>query len=79
MNAPPPRPAAPLAQHRCPLCGGPNDCAVAKSGRFDTPCWCRDVHFDERLLARVPAAKRGLACLCERCARTGLKDAKTGG
>ncbi|MBL8303119.1 MAG: cysteine-rich CWC family protein [Ideonella sp.] len=61
-------PPSPLANHRCPLCGGPNACAPAACGRFDVDCWCREASFGAALLARVPAAARGLACVCKRCA-----------
>jgi hypothetical protein len=62
-------PDAPLPNHRCPLCNGPNHCAPARGGRFDLPCWCRDARFTPQLLAQVPAAQRGLACICARCAQ----------
>lgn len=52
----------------CPLCGGPNACAPARSGDLATPCWCRDVTIAAAVLARVPAAQRGEACICPRCA-----------
>ena len=52
----------------CPLCGGANRCAVARSGGFDTPCWCARVAFSSAWLNRVAPARRGLACLCPACA-----------
>jgi len=52
----------------CPLCGGANQCAPAKSGSLETPCWCRDVKFDPALLARVPESQRNESCICPRCA-----------
>jgi len=70
MTHEPPTPASrePLARAACPLCGGPNGCAVAAAGRFDVACWCRDVCFSAELLARVPPVHRGSACICRRCA-----------
>ncbi|WP_310461318.1 cysteine-rich CWC family protein [Sphaerotilus sp.] len=65
------RPVAPLPATGCPLCGGPNGCAPALSGSFDSPCWCTTVQIPSELLARVPAAQRGLACICRRCAEAG--------
>jgi putative acetyltransferase len=59
---------APLANDRCPLCGGDNACAPARTGSFETPCWCASASFDDALLARVPAEARGRACLCAACA-----------
>ena len=61
-------PKRPLPAFTCPLCGGPNGCAAAASGTFDVTCWCRDVKFAPDLLARVPEAQQGLACVCRRCA-----------
>ncbi len=64
----PTAPARPIPAVTCPLCGGANDCAAASSGTFDTPCWCREAAFSAELIARVPEAQRGLACLCRHCA-----------
>lgn len=52
----------------CPLCGGPNGCAPAASGTFDTPCWCKDASFSAQLLERLPEVLRGTACVCRACA-----------
>jgi len=60
-----------LPHHECPLCGGPNDCAAACSGDLSTPCWCRGATFAPDLLARIPAADRGRACICAACAAAG--------
>lgn len=59
---------------RCPLCGGPNGCAMVRqqtSGQAQPPCWCTQVTFSAALLARVPAPARGVVCVCARCAATG--------
>lgn len=56
-----------LPNHNCPLCGGPNACAAAESGKLDTPCWCREVSFSTELLSRVPEALKGKACICPAC------------
>ncbi|MBI2733662.1 MAG: cysteine-rich CWC family protein [Aquabacterium sp.] len=57
-----------LPNHNCPLCGGPNACAAAESGKLDTPCWCRDVRFNAELLAQVPESLKNKACICAACA-----------
>lgn len=57
---------------RCPLCGGDNRCAMElekASGEPQPPCWCMDQRFTPELLARIPTAARGAACVCQRCAR----------
>jgi hypothetical protein len=49
----------------CPLCGGPNDCAIA---RGEQTCWCFDEVFPPNLLERVPEADQGRVCVCRNCA-----------
>ncbi len=51
----------------CPLCGGPNRCAMA-AGQTDTPCWCTTITLTAAMLERIPPAKRGVACICAACA-----------
>jgi len=58
----------PRAAPDCPLCGGPNGCAPAQSGTFESPCWCATATFERELLDRVPLSLRGTACICARCA-----------
>ncbi|WPB57229.1 cysteine-rich CWC family protein [Xylophilus sp. GOD-11R] len=56
----------------CPLCGRLNGCAqpganpAACASRLD--CWCRTSRIAPAVLARIPAAERGLACICKACA-----------
>ena len=55
----------------CPLCGKPNQCAMAQAsltGEVAAPCWCVNVSFSPELLARVPAAAQRKACICLACA-----------
>jgi hypothetical protein len=60
---------------RCPLCGQSNRCAMElaqETGRPQPPCWCTKVDLASELLARVPTALQGQACICPGCAaRTG--------
>ena len=52
---------------RCPICGEPNDCSMATSdGAVD--CWCYSAEISDDVLERVPADRRGLVCVCARCA-----------
>ena len=56
---------------RCPLCGGPNGCAVMQppaSCGGGQACWCAQASFAPALLERVPPAARRKACICARCA-----------
>lgn len=57
-----------LPQDQCPLCGGANQCAPARTGRLDVPCWCTTVAVPAEVLARIPQAQIRRACLCPRCA-----------
>ncbi len=57
-----------LAPDRCPLCAGPNRCAMAAGGTDASACWCTSVRFSAALLDRIPQAQRGVACVCASCA-----------
>lgn len=55
---------------RCPLCGGDNRCAMEierATGASPGPCWCVSQTFSPDLLARLPEAARGKACICANC------------
>jgi Cysteine-rich CWC len=65
--------AAENIENTCPLCGQENLCAMVlerETGVEQAPCWCAAVTFDADLLTRVPAEKRNLACICEKCAQS---------
>ncbi|MEI8156680.1 MAG: cysteine-rich CWC family protein [Burkholderiales bacterium] len=67
MSAPTP-PA--IDPRLCPLCGKSNQCAnevERETGVTQPPCWCATAVFEPALLARIPAAARGVACVCARC------------
>lgn|GEM_PF-2948072 len=57
----------PAAHPVCPRCDGPNACGPARSGSFDTRCWCEGVTVPRGLVAALEPRLRGLACLCARC------------
>ena len=54
---------------RCPLCGGPNACAMTQpeGERAAGPCWCVSVTFSQELLQRVPPQAQRKACICPAC------------
>ncbi len=58
----------PQPRRTCPLCGSANECAPAAAGSFEVECWCTRVSIDPQVLAEVPPALRGIACLCRACA-----------
>jgi len=61
----------------CPLCGKPNDCAMAKDGCGSACaiCWCSNLKINPEVLTRVPPEAVGRACVCAACAQT--QDART--
>lgn len=72
--------AAPCARHnktrtmpiitdpkQCPICGHPNDCALAAGVESNERCWCFNKVFPPELLVRIPAHARQKACICQRC------------
>jgi Cysteine-rich CWC len=51
----------------CPLCGGPNDCALEAGKRIED-CWCFTAKIAQDVLERIPADHRGKTCICPNCA-----------
>jgi len=51
----------------CPLCGEPNECAIA-TGRDPESCWCMSATMSPRALAAIPDESQGKVCICARCA-----------
>jgi hypothetical protein len=39
-----------------------------------SPCWCTGESFSAALLEALPAAARGQACICARCAKLPAGD-----
>ncbi|MFT3718572.1 cysteine-rich CWC family protein [Pseudorhodoferax sp.] len=66
-----PAPLPPVDPARCPLCGALNTCAMAAGAPAAraADCWCMRTPVAPAALARLPAERRGLACLCPRCAQ----------
>jgi hypothetical protein len=52
----------------CPICGKPNQCAVAADPSA-TECWCETVIFPEELLVMVPENAVRKTCICQSCLR----------
>src|SRR5690606_5674420 len=51
---------------RCPLCGRANQGAMA-SQATPASCWCQNAQIPAAVLAKIPAAAQGRACICARC------------
>ena len=52
---------------KCPLCGRPNECAVA-AGQNAESCWCMTATMSPSALAAIPPDAQGKVCICARCA-----------
>ena len=50
----------------CPLCGRPNQCALAADPNA-TKCWCDSVEFPHELLAKIPENAVRKTCVCKKC------------
>jgi hypothetical protein len=50
----------------CPLCGEPNQCALAADHNA-TECWCESVDFPDGLLAQIPDEAVRKTCVCQKC------------
>ena len=61
MPCPPPPDTA-----HCPLCGQPNQCAIA-AGQPAQSCWCMQRTIPAAALAALPADRRGTVCICPAC------------
>ncbi|MFI4981460.1 MAG: cysteine-rich CWC family protein [Nevskiales bacterium] len=70
MSTSPATEGLPLQSAQCPLCGGANACAMVRSGGTEELCWCEQETFSPALLARVPEASKGKACVCPRCVKS---------
>lgn len=63
---------------RCPLCGADNLCAMQlprtpAERSAPTDCWCMVTDIAPDVLARIPPAQRGRACICAQCAKGGAR------
>jgi hypothetical protein len=67
-------PTAILDASLCPICGQANQCAMETeraTGQKQPPCWCTRAAFAPDLLAQLPPAVQGQACICQACADRG--------
>ncbi|TET97268.1 MAG: hypothetical protein E3J30_09440 [Anaerolineales bacterium] len=51
---------------RCPLCGGPNQCALAADPTA-TECWCDTLTIPRELLDQIPSDAVRKTCVCQKC------------
>lgn len=55
---------------QCPLCGGDNQCRVAKGHLYKGPCWCHEITVPNHILNRLATDRFEPACLCRPCLET---------
>ncbi|UCF62225.1 MAG: cysteine-rich CWC family protein [Anaerolineaceae bacterium] len=58
---------------RCPLCGGPNQCALAADPTA-TECWCDSLTIPRELLDQIPGNAVRKTCVCKECIKQFLKS-----
>jgi hypothetical protein len=63
----------------CPLCGGDNQCRVAKGHLYKGDCWCQHVAVPGHILKRLVNDGLSPVCLCRPCLETVAKLAREGG
>jgi hypothetical protein len=62
----------------CVLCGGPNDCVLARGdGKSDERCWCVGKTFTADLLAKATAKDDGASCVCRKCLDRDLQSRRS--
>jgi hypothetical protein len=57
----------------CPLCGKPNQCAMAADPSA-TECWCSELKFPAGLLAQIPKNAVRRTCVCPECLKLYLEN-----
>jgi hypothetical protein len=55
---------------QCPMCGGDNQCRVAKGHLYKGPCWCEEIIVPGHILRALAGDRFEPACLCRSCLET---------
>lgn len=55
---------------QCPVCGGDNQCRMAKGHLYKGPCWCDEIIVPSHILRILATAGFEPACLCRNCLET---------
>jgi Family of unknown function (DUF5522)/Cysteine-rich CWC len=55
---------------QCPVCGGDNQCRMAKGHLYKGPCWCEEIIVPIQILRVLAADRFDPACLCRVCLET---------
>ncbi|AQA19925.1 hypothetical protein BST95_18410 [Halioglobus japonicus] len=54
---------------QCPLCGEPNQCAMA-AGQPAESCWCMTAQIAPEAIERLAPEDKGTRCICPGCGST---------
>ncbi|MDD2708408.1 MAG: cysteine-rich CWC family protein [Verrucomicrobiae bacterium] len=52
---------------RCPICGQPNHCRLAKEEPGSAPCWCASQKIGDAVLRHIPSFALRRVCVCRSC------------
>jgi hypothetical protein len=55
---------------RCPVCGGDNQCRVAKGHLYKGACWCAEINVPSRIFSALSADCLEPTCICRSCLET---------
>ncbi|MEA3163574.1 MAG: hypothetical protein QOE88_1392 [Verrucomicrobiota bacterium] len=58
---------------QCPVCGGDNQCRVAKGHLYKGPCWCEEIIVPGHILRALAGDRFEPACLCRSCLETSAR------
>jgi uncharacterized protein DUF5522/cysteine-rich CWC protein len=61
------------SDEQCPVCGGDNQCRMAKGHLYKGPCWCDDIIVPSQILRGLAAARFDPTCLCRGCLETAAR------
>jgi Cysteine-rich CWC len=55
---------------QCPVCGGDNQCRMAKGHLYKGACWCVEIIVSSHILSSFVTDRFEPACLCRPCLET---------
>jgi Family of unknown function (DUF5522)/Cysteine-rich CWC len=55
---------------QCPVCGGDNQCRLAKGHLYKGLCWCEEINVPSGALGAFVADSLQPVCLCRSCLET---------
>jgi Family of unknown function (DUF5522)/Cysteine-rich CWC len=58
---------------RCPVCGGDNQCRMAKGHLYKGYCWCDEITVPSHILRVLASSRVDPACLCRACLETAAR------